>query len=401
MLKDELLRIVKSQREWLTPVEREIARSQLSSFYDLSPMVYFLTGARRSGKSILMSQIIRASGSKNYFCFEDPRAFDFKAGDFVKLEEVFNELFGKSQYYFFDGIHNVTGWERYLRQAVNEKKIVFVTCPTASLLRERIRNELHGRFTKHDVFPFSYDEYLTYNETSAGPLTFQEYLIHGGFPEYLGNRRGEVLSSIVNEILEREVFIRHHLRNTETYRRIALYLFSSIGKEVSYNRLKNKFKVGSPTSIMDYLSFLNDACMFFLVPRFDHSQKARAINPKKVYGIDTGLVHQNSLTSSSNLETILENHVFLELMKNNREVYYFRRSAECDFVTVSQDGYYSVYQVSREINADNEEQEVEGLVEAMEYLKLTKGIIVTFDQEDHILIRNMNIRLVPAWKFIP
>jgi len=150
---------------------------------------------------------------------------------------------------------------------------------------------------------------------------------------------------------------------------------------------------------MDFFGFLRDAYLFFLVPRFDYSLKVQAVNPKKVYGIDTGLVNFNSVSASADLGRLLENYVFLEFIRHRQEAHYFKKSRECDFVTRSKQGDMKAIQVCWQVNAENEKREVEGLVEAMEYLKLTDEIIITFDQEDHIRAGNFNIRLVPAWKW--
>jgi predicted AAA+ superfamily ATPase len=87
----------------------------------------------------------------------------------------------------------------------------------------------------------------------------------------------------------------------------------------------NPFTYISATSAMDYLSYLNDAYLFFLVPRFDYSLKVQSVNPRKVFCVDTGLVHFNSLSASSDLGRLLENYIFLELKKKFREVYYYKK----------------------------------------------------------------------------
>ncbi len=400
MLKDELKNIVLSQQSWLKREEDEIDREKLASFPDLSPFAYILTGVRRSGKSTLMKQLMYKFGRKNYISFEDPRTFNFQVDDFFKLEEVFEELNGEQEQYFFDEIQNVKEWERYVRLAVDQKKYVVLTGSNASVLSKELGTKLTGRHIDIEVFPFSYEEYLVFLGTGKSADTFREYLFNGGFPEYLKRKRGEVLSTLVNDILDRDIFIRYSLKNTESYRQIARYLFSNIGKEISYNNLKNIFKLGSPSSAMDFMEFLNDAYLFFLVPRFNYSIKVQAVNPKKVYGIDTGLVNLISLSSSPDLGRLLENHVYLELRKQTKEIYYIKGKKECDFIFRPAQGAYSALQVCWQVTSENEQREVDGLLEAMNYLNVTESLIITFDQEDEIKIDGKNIYLVPAWKQI-
>jgi predicted AAA+ superfamily ATPase len=398
MLKEEIRNIVLSQQEWLAPELDELERHSLSLFNDLTPFTYILTGVRRAGKSTLMKQLMRKLGLKNYISFEDPRTFDFAVDDFFKLEEVFRDLSGDDNKYFFDEVQNVDEWERYVRLATDQKKVVFITGSNASLLSKELGTKLTGRHLDFEISPFVFNEFLSFQNLNQSAGTFHGYLLNGGFPEYLKKKRGEVLSTLVNDILDRDIFIRHSLKNTETYRQITRFLFSNIGKEVSFNNLKNTFQIGSPSSVMDFFGYLRDAYLFFMVPRFDYSLKVQTVNPRKVYGVDTGMVNFNSLSSSPDLGRLLENHVYLELRKKNHEIYYFRKNRECDFIARSQKGVYSAIQVSWQLYSDNEKREIEGLVEAMNYLNLQEGLIITFDQEDQVSADGKTIRLIPAWK---
>jgi predicted AAA+ superfamily ATPase len=398
MLKDEIKNIVQSQLNWLEPEPDEILRIALDSFPELTSFTYILTGVRRSGKSTLMKQLMRKSGRRNFISFEDPRTFDFKVDDFFKLEEVFEELNGDTEKFFFDEIQNISAWERYVRLATDQKKIIVITGSNASLLSKELGTRLTGRHLDFEVFPFSYKEFLLFRGLNFSADSFHEYLIQGGFPEYLKKKRGEVLSTLVNDILDRDIFIRHALKNTETYRHITRYLLSNISKEISFNNIKNTFHLGSATSAMDFLGYLNDAYLFFLVPRFDYSLKVQSVNPKKVYGIDTGLINVNSLSITADKGRLLENYVFLEIRKQSRQVFYFRKKGECDFITRSSNGTFSAIQVSWQVSSENEKREVEGLLEAMNYLNLNDGLIITFNQEDQISINGKTIRLTPAWK---
>jgi predicted AAA+ superfamily ATPase len=297
---------------------------------------------------------------------------------------------------FFDEIQNINGWERYVRHATDQKKIVIITGFNASLLSKELGTKLTGRHLDFEIFPFSYNEFLLFRGLPDSIDVFQDYMLNGGFPEYLKKNRGEVLSTLINDILNRDIFVRHALKNTEAYRQITRYLFSNVSKEVSFNNIKNTFQLGSATSVMDFLGYLTDAYLFFLVPRFDYSLKVQAVNPRKVYGIDTGLVNLNSVSSSPDYGRLLENYVFLELRKKKNDIYYFRKNRECDFISRSVKGDYSAIQVSWQVSSENEKREVEGLLEAMDYLNLKEGSIITFNQEDQINVDGKTIRLVPA-----
>ena len=112
-------------------------------------------------------------------------------------------------------------------------------------------------------------------------------------------------------------------KNTLTLQQLAVWLISNSGKLTSGNKLRNLFAIGSSASIMEYLSYFNDAYLFFFIPKFSYSQKVQIVNPKKVYAIDSGLVNVNSTSFSDDLGRVFENLFFLHLRRQTREIFYF------------------------------------------------------------------------------
>lgn len=400
MLKDVLKSILLSQQEWLIPEEKEILREQLDKFSALPPFAYLLTGVRRSGKSTLLKQLMRHHGSLNYFNFEDSRTAGFEVNDFLIIEELFSELSGSKPILFFDEIQNVQGWERFVRDAVDRKKTIVITGSNANLLSRELGTKLTGRHLDYEVFPFSYREFLAYFNLTPGSDSFSSYISEGGFPGYLSMGKKEVLSTLVSDILVRDIFSRYNLRNQDVYRRIVQYMLSNTGKEVSFNNLKNTFEIGSASSVMDFLNYLADAYLLFLVPRYDTSLKVQARNPRKVYAIDQGLVNFSSVSGSPDKGRLLENTIYLQLRRLGYEIWYFKGKKECDFICRKDKNALSVIQVSWQLGLQNEKREVEGLLEAMNQLNLTEGTIVTFDQEDQFIKEGKTIRLIPGWKWM-
>jgi len=400
MLKEVLKSILHSQQEWLVPEDKEIPREQLNLFSSLTPFAYILTGIRRSGKSTLMKQLLRANGSLNYFNFEDSRIAGFDLNDFLVIEELFSELSGNKPIFFFDEIQNIQGWERFVRDAIDRRKTVVITGSNAKLLSQELGTKLTGRHLDFEVFPFSYREYLIYFNRNAGADSFLSFISEGGFPGYLSTGKKEVLSTLVSDILIRDIFSRYNLRSQEVYRRIAQYLLSNTGKEVSFNNLKNTFEVGSASSVMDFLNYLTDAYLLFLVPRYDTSLKVQARNPRKVYAIDQGLANFSSVSGSPDQGRLLENTVYLHLRRSGYETWYFKGRKECDFICRKGKNLYCAFQVSWQVGQQNEKREVEGLLEAMNELNLTEGTIITFNQEDSLVKEGKTIRLIPGWKWM-
>lgn len=400
MLKEVLRSIVKSQKEWLGVEDQEIEREGFEGLSTLTPFGYILTGVRRAGKSTLMKQIMRKHASVNYFNFEDSRTAGFEVMDFLTLEEIFDEISGGSQMLFFDEIQNIDGWERYIRDAIDRKKTVVITGSNARLLSRELGTKLTGRHLDFEVFPFSYSEFLTYFNLQAGPESFYSYISKGGFPGFLNLGKEEMLSTLVSDILVRDIFTRYNLRNQGVYRMIVQFLLSNTGKEVSFNRLKNTFEVGSASSVMEFMNYLVDAYLVFLLPRYATSLKVQAKNPRKVYGIDQGLVNFFSVSGSPDKGRLLENTVFLNLRRAGKELWYFKGKKECDFVCRDDRNEYSAIQVSWELGLQNEKREIEGLLEAMDQINLSEGTIITFDQEDSLTKNGKTIHLIPGWKWM-
>jgi len=400
MLKEVLKQIILTQQEWLVPEAGEIPREQFERFLSLPPFTYIFTGARRSGKSTLLKQVMRHHGSLNYLNLEDSRCAGFETADFHVAEEVFAELSGNSIMLFFDEIQNVQDWERYVRDALDRRKTIIITGSNARWLSHELGTKLTGRHLDFEVFPFSYREFLAYFHLKPGADTFFSFVSDGGFPGYLRMGKKEVLSTLVSDILVRDIFSRYNLRNLEVYRRIVQYLLSNTGKEVSFNNLKNVFEIGSASTVMDFLYYLTDAYLIFLVPRYDNSLKVQARNPRKVYAIDQGLVNFSSVSGSPDQGRLLENTVYLQLRRSGYEVWYFKGRKECDFICREEKNRYSAIQVSWEVGASNEKREIEGLLEAMEHLNLSEGTVITFDQEDTLVKEGKTIRLIPGYTWL-
>ena len=173
-------------------------------------------------------------------------------------------------------------------------------------------------------------------------------------------------------------------------------MVSNVGKEFTFNSLKKIFSIGSANTVSDFLSWLEDSYLLIYLQRFSWSAKSIAVNPRKVYAIDNGLVSCNSLSFSKDQGRLLENLIFLHLHKSYEKIYYFREKNECDFVIFEKNKCIIVLQVCEEIHEDNKDREFHGLQEAMDFFNLSKGFIITKNQKDKIIYGTKTIFLIPA-----
>ena len=400
ILKDTLKAIVKSQREDLLSSDKSLERDALNQIRPETHLALVISGIRRCGKSTLLRQIIRKTEGFYYFNFEDPRALNFELEDFQKLDDIFKEEYGAQKRYFFDEVQNAQRWEIFVRSILDKNNYVTITGSNASLLSRELGTKLTGRHIRYELFPFSFNEFAKLVNRQPNAESFQEYFVKGGFPEYLKIGRAEILQELLNDIISRDIAIRHRIRSVKTLREMALYLLTNIGKEFSYNSLKKIFGLGSANSAISFVSYFEDSYLLFTVPKFDYSLKKQIVNPKKVYSIDNGMSNVNSASFSEDKGKMLENMVFINLRKLFKDIFYFQGKNECDFVVKEGTKITKAIQVCYSLNEDNKEREIKGLVEALSQFNLKEGLILTYGQEDRLKAEGKEIAVKPVWKWV-
>jgi uncharacterized protein len=396
VLKSEIEAAYLFQKEKIKQNKPVVTRNKNVSVATDNDFIQVISGIRRCGKSTLLNFLMSKYDKVCYLNFEDPRIINFEVADFYKLEEILPK---NVDAYFFDEIQNVPQWEVYVRQLHDYGKKVFVTGSNASLLSKDLGTRLTGRYLNTELFPFSYQEFLVFEKKEANLQSLENYLKKGGFPEFLKIKNEEVLQNLFKDIVLRDIAIRHGIRNTKILVDVALFLLSNIAKETTYTSLKNAFQIGSTNTVIDYLTWLEDAYLLFFLQKFSWSAKSISINPRKVYAIDNGLINANSLSFSQDKGRILENAVYVFLRNNGEKMYYFKEKHECDFVLFDKGNCTTALQVCYEINSDNKTRELNGLFEAMTFFDLKEGFIVTQNQKDTLEIEDKKIYLIPAFEY--
>jgi hypothetical protein len=385
--------VIDSQKERLTHMDSGLPRT-ITGFADLTSHTLIVSGIRRCGKSTLLQQINKTFNRRSiYLNFEDPRLAGFDLSDFNRLHEtaVKEEIIA----YFFDEIQNVDNWESFVRFRLDEGYRIFITGSNASMLSKELGTKLTGRHITKELFPFSYSEYLAYTGEESGVLSSGKYMKSGGFPEYLKTGLPEVLMHAFNDIVVRDIVIRYNLKSTHVLQQLAVWLVSNTGKPITGNSLRKIFQISSSSSMMDYLSYFVDAYLFFFVPKFSYSHKVQVVNPKKVYCIDNGFIDINSVSFNEDNGRLLENMVFMHLRRQTPEIYYFSDKKECDFVVFQDGKLKGLYQVCWQLDQNNMDRELAGLLEAMNYFGIKNASLITHDQSDTFIIDEKNITAQP------
>lgn len=392
---------ISRQREQLLRADIGYPREVLPLLpHDLPNHALIISGIRRSGKSTLQRQLIHQSQSSFHFVnFDTPALLHFDAYDFQLLDELMGTP--RPETLYFDEIQNVEGWEVYVREKLDQGFRVVVTGSNASLLSREMGTRLTGRHITRELFPFSLMEFCGFKGIRADSKALDQYLRTGGFPEYLKRPEAEILSTLLNDILYRDIAVRYQIRNVKSLLQLVTFLATNTAKPVSATKLTRVLELKSTATILEYLSHLENAWLIHLVPKFSFSYKAQLANARKVYFADPALQQTITGSFSDDHGRRLETMVFWELRRKHKQVYYFNENGhECDFVVMDQKQPKALIQVCHTLHHDNETREVSGLLEAMKHLDTRNGMLLTFDQKDTIVQGNYRIDVVPVYEWL-
>ena len=395
-----LQRIIDTQKKRMRHFGTGFNREILPDLPAFQSHALIITGVRRCGKSTLLKQMLVSDDSNKFFLsFEDPRLYNFELSDFEILDDIIEK--SKSETLFLDEIQVVRGWELYVRQKLDEGFRIALTGSNASLLSRELGTKLTGRHISKELFPFSYREFLGFKTLQANESSLQKYIDTGGFPEFLKTNNTDILSELFHDILNRDIIVRHRIRDVRSLKSLAVYLVSNTGNLVTASKLQQSLNIKTAATVLDYFSFLEDTYLVNFMPKFSYSHKVQTINPRKIYVIDTGIIKIASTVFTENKGHLLENLIYWELRRQGKELYYFKEdNAECDFIVKKNEKIEQVIQVCYELSHENREREIRGIKEAMDFFKIDKGLIISFNQRDVFMHNGKRLEVLPAWEFL-
>jgi uncharacterized protein len=407
------------------------SRDVISRDYDIplhSKKIVSLIGVRRGGKSSILFDMInklRESIPKEniiYINFEDDRLYPLELSHLDMILESYYELYPTKRdekiYLFLDEIQAVQNWEIYVRRIYDTLNLqIIITGSSAKLLSTEIATSLRGRTISYEIFPFSFKEYLRFKDIevnlhSSKSLSFiknslQSYLKDGGFAETIGEDKNisrKILSDYLELIVFKDIVERYNISNRSLLKILNKYCFTNIATLISFNKLYNEFKsLGyklSKDTIFQYVSYLEDAYTLFSVPIYRNSIKEEQRNPKKIYAIDNGFKKIYDYAIDKDINKLYENIVFLHLRSKTKNIYYFKEKQEVDFYAKLPEQEILV-NVSYKIEDEKtRKREIDGLMEAMDYLKLDSSYLVTCEEENTIEIEDKKIIIIPLYKYL-
>ncbi|RLJ04675.1 MAG: hypothetical protein DRP18_04415 [Candidatus Aenigmatarchaeota archaeon] len=394
-------------------VERELA-DRIEKYLDKSP-VKVISGARRSGKSVL-SLLVLKSKKFGYVNFDEEEITK------VKLDELISavrEIHGDIKFLLLDEIQNVSKWELWVNSLQRRGYNLIITGSNAKLLSRELATYLTGRYLEFENFPFSFREYLIwkgfdlkeieYLKEKQGDLKniLREYIWKGGFPEYVVEELDrEYLRTLFNSIIYADVVKRWNVRYPVKLEELARYFISLFAREYTATKLKNLLGFRSTFTVQNYIKYLEESFLIFSLERFSFKVKDFMKAPKKAYCIDTGLINTVSTRSTEDLGRLMENLVAVELkrrgFRENRELFYFRdENYEVDFVIKEGLKVKQLIQTTYASGRDEiERREIKSLLKASRELGCKNLLVITWDYEDEENLEGRRIRFLPLWRWM-
>ncbi|MDX9933017.1 MAG: ATP-binding protein [Lentimicrobium sp.] len=415
-MKAKILQVAWQQKERLLVQGGLIARDLLpeaKAALTNDNRVLALSGMRRTGKSTLLLQLMSEVDNVAYFNFEDEKLLGFSVEHFGELEEALIEVYGPARYWFFDEIQNVGNFEVAVRRMQDSGKKMVITGSNSSLLSMEFGSKLTGRYKQLELFPFSFSEYLRFQNVSFEEKDFYlpeakvmlktwftRWLEQGGLPEYLKYNDEQYVKTLFDNILYRDIIVRFGIRRHREFRELVQLLVGNLSLPVTFTSLQKSIGLSNADTVKEYMGYLSNAYMFYEMYQYHDSLKMQLRSPRKVYLNDVAFHNLVGFSSTPNQGRKLENAVFLALRRGTSEVYSFCGKGECDFIVFDKSRRVSALQVCYQLTPENQTRELNGLSEAMLAFNLKDGMILTMDQEFEIQHNGKNIPVLPVWKWM-
>ena len=381
---------------------------------------YVFVGLRHAGKSYLMfqriAQLIKQGHKKEeilYFNFEDDRIDSLDVKDLDLIKTCYEEMYDSRPIFFLDEIQLVDRWEKFARRLADQKYQVYITGSNAKMLSSEIATTLGGRYMIHEVYPYSFQEYLNANgidiHEKNAIFAFGKQIVklantyfqHGGLPETVGMKEPRSwMSNLFSKIFFGDLVARYRIRNDYALRVMIRKMAESVKQPLSYNRIasivSSTGKKLSTDAAIDYVEYMTETWLILPYENLYGKLQDKESN-RKYYFTDNGLLHLFLVDANTSL---LENIVAVTLRRKYGDGSYFwnSKNAEVDFV-VPEEGL--AVQVSYSMaDADTFKRETDGLLKLHSVQPINKMIVVTMEEESIVEKDGYHIELVSLWKWL-
>ena len=380
-----------------------------------SHLIKLITGPRRVGKSTQALLMLR-NRNFAYLNFDNQQLVDAWDADLVM--RMLDDVYPGYEYLLLDEVQNLEAWDLWVSELYRLGKNLVITGSNAKMLSSEMVTALTGKYLKVEMLPFSLEEFFDWNKLDLGKLKpeqqadasalMDDYLRNGGYPEVVASRQltRTYLDTLFDSIVWKDVAKRHSVRNVTDLNDLALYLVSNFCNPVSANELTEELGFSSVNTTKKFMDYLHEPYLFYYLPRYNNKLKLMKKAPRKVYVVDNGFVAAKAFSLSDNLGRLLENQVFVELLRQgydtDKTMFYYRsrNDKEVDFVLRKGTHIDRLVQVCYDMsNAKTEKREVDSLLECAEELNCSNLVIVTNNEERVIEKDGYRIDVVPVAKW--
>jgi uncharacterized protein len=340
-------------------IQRKEYINKLKAYKD-KQIIKVITGIRRCGKSTLLElyrEYLFSEGVlKEQVISINLEEIEYHGlRDYMSLYNYIKERLQKDKqtYVFIDEVQNCTEFQRAVDSLFVKKNVdVYITGSNAYMLSGELATLLSGRYIKIEMLPLSFKEYVSATDENINlERRFRDYLRFGGFPFILQFNNNEIfineyLDGLYNTIFLKDIVARNNIKDNMILEDVLKFTFDNIGnistsKKISDTLTSTGRKTSQPT-VESYLSHLMNSYIVYKVNRYDIKGKEYLKSLAKYYIADIGL--RNYLLGYKNMDTghILENIIYLELLRRGYKVYVGKvDSNEVDFVAMNQkDTFY-------------------------------------------------------------
>lgn len=340
--------------EELLDIQRESFLERLRTFKD-KQLIKVVTGIRRCGKSTLLAQwqkiLLKKGVEKKQIIsinFEDYEFKNLCSNDSLYAYVKERLIPDRRMYLFFDEIQRVPQFEEVVDSFfINPLLDIYITGSNSSILSSELATYLSGRYVEIKMQPFSFKEFVHSKKLDQNlPNAYRQYLENSSFPYSLYLEKtgvNDYLESLYNTILVKDIVSRKKIMDVFQLQSVAEFVFDNIGLEVSSKKIADTMtssgrKIDS-RMVENYLSSLVETYIVYKVKRYNVKGKEYLKSLEKYYVADIAL--RSALIGRKSMDTghILENIIYLELIRRRYDVYVGKiDEAEVDFVAQSQDG---------------------------------------------------------------
>ena len=376
-------------------------------------LIKLITGPRRVGKSVFALLMLQGKNFA-YLNFDDNQLLEKWDEDLAM--SALDDVYPDYDFMLLDEIQNLPDWDLWVSKLYRRGKNLIITGSNANMLSSEMATVLTGRYLQIEMLPFSLDETMRWKNISPDReeqavqaiVLADDYMRNGGYPETIPARgiTKSYLSTLFDSILLKDVAQRHNVRNTTDLYNLATYLLSNFCNPISANELAGELGLSSVATTKKFCDYLNEPYLFFYLPRFNNKLKLMNKAPKKVYVVDNGFVQSTAFNLSENLGRLLENQVFVELLRRGyipgQTLFYYRsrNDKEIDFVTRKGTKVEQLIQVCYDMTSEKtRKRELDALVEAAEELHCDNLLVITNNQEEEIEWKDKGIVVKPVSQF--